>query len=169
MTPSAVLVAGIGNVFFRDDGFGVEVAQRLARERLPEGVRVVDFGIRGVHLAFELFDPPDLLVLVDATPRGGRPGTLYVIDPDVDPAILEEVEPDAHAMHPGAVLQSVRQMTGRLPPTRIVGCEPAEIGEGMGLSETVQEAIAPAIALVRELLTRVPPNTGETLKQEVHP
>ena len=169
MKPRAVLVAGIGNVFFRDDGFGVEVAQRLAREPAPEGVHVVDFGIRGVHLAFELFDPPDLLVLVDATPRGGRAGTLYVIDPAVETAVLDEAEPDAHSMHPGAVLRAALQMTGRLPEVRIVGCEPAEIGEGMGLSETVEAAVAPAIALIRELLTRVPPNTGETMKQEVHP
>lgn len=147
-----VLVAGIGNVFFGDDGFGVAVAGRLAREPLPPGARVADFGIRGVHLAFELLDPPELLVLVDATPRGGAPGTLYVIDPEVEPSVVEDARADAHAMDPGAVLVAVRQMTGTLPRTRIVGCEPADVGEGMELSEPVKRAIEPAIAMIRRLI-----------------
>lgn len=147
-----VLVAGIGNIFLGDDGFGVAVAQRLAREPLPEGTRVGDYGIRGVHLAFELLDPPDLLILVDATPRGGTPGTLYVIDPDVEPAVVQEASADAHAMNPGAVLVAVRQMAGALPRTRIVGCEPADVGEGMELSEPVEQAIEPAVAMIRRLI-----------------
>jgi hydrogenase maturation protease len=147
-----VLVAGIGNVFFGDDGFGVVVANRLASEQLPEGARVHDFGIRGVHLAFELLDPPDLFILVDATPKGGEPGTLYVIDPEITPEIVSSAHADAHAMDPGTVLVAVQQMAGALPKTRIVGCEPSDLGAGMELSEPVKRAIEPAIAVIRRLI-----------------
>jgi hydrogenase maturation protease len=147
-----VLVAGIGNVFLGDDGFGVEVARRLARGPLPDGIKVADFGIRGVHLAFELFDPPDLLVLVDATAQGGRPGTLYLIEPDVEDDALRAAEPDAHAMDPCAVLAAARRITGSLPRTRIVGCEPADLREGMELSAAVEQAIEPAITMIRRLI-----------------
>jgi hydrogenase maturation protease len=147
-----ILVAGIGNVFRSDDGFGVEVVQRLARESLPEGTRVVDVGIRSVHLAFDLLSPIDFLVLVDATMRGGPPGTLYVIDPDREADDLSTPSPDGHSMDPRAVLRSVERMGGRLPKTRIVGCEPADLAEGMGLSEPVRRAVEPAISMVRRLI-----------------
>src|SRR5438128_1754175 len=81
----AVLVAGVGNIFLGDDAFGVEVAQRLARRPLPAGVRVVDFGIRGLDLAYALLDPYEAVILVDAMPRGEQPGTLYVLEPDLGP------------------------------------------------------------------------------------
>lgn len=148
---SRVLVAGIGNVFLGDDGFGVAVAQRLGRESLPEGTKVVDFGIRGVHLAFELLTPLDLLVLVDATSRSGPPGTLYVIDPAEDSSTPTDA-PDGHSMDPRAVLLAVKQMGGTLPRTRIVGCEPADVSEGMSLSDPVQQAIEPAVAMIRRLI-----------------
>lgn len=148
-----ILVAGIGNVFLGDDGFGVAVAERLERERLPEGVRVADFGVRSVHLAFELMDPPELLILVDATARGGPPGTLYVIDPSTDDALLAPTTPaDAHAMSATAVLAAVRWMNGALPKARIVGCEPADLEEGMELSAPVRAAVEPAVTLIRRLL-----------------
>jgi hydrogenase maturation protease len=147
-----VLVAGIGNVFQSDDGFGVAVAQRMERHELPEGTRVVDFGIRGVHLAYDLLEPPDLLVIVDVTSRSGPPGTLYLIDPEVEPEVFAGVSPDAHAMDPCAVLLAVRQMGGALPRTRIVGCEPVDLDEGMGLSGPVEQAIEPAIAMIRRLI-----------------
>jgi hydrogenase maturation protease len=150
-----VLVAGIGNVFLGDDGFGVAVAQRMAREPLPEGTSVVDYGIRGVHLAFELLTPVDLLVLVDATSRNGAPGTLYVIDPETDAHVADETQAastDGHAMNPEAVLIAVRQMGGALPRTRIVGCEPADLSERMELSDAVREAIEPAITMIRRLI-----------------
>lgn len=149
---SRVLVAGIGNVFLGDDGFGVAVAKRLERELLPEGTRVVDFGIRGVHLAFELLTPPDLLVLVDTTSRHGAPGTLYVVDPADDPTAIDAAHPDAHAMDPRAVFMAVKQMGGTLPRTRIVGCEPADLSEGMCLSDPVQQAIEPAVEMIRRLI-----------------
>lgn len=147
-----ILVAGIGNVFLRDDGFGVAVAQRLATERLPEGTRVEDFGIRGVHLAFQLLETPDLLVIVDAMSRSAAPGTLWIIDPETAPELVARGSPDAHAMDPCAVLASVRRMGGTLPTTRIVGCEPATVEEGLGLSDPVERAIVPAIALIRRLI-----------------
>jgi hydrogenase maturation protease len=144
----------MGNVFLGDDGFGVAVAKRLLDEPLPEGTRVVDFGIRGLHLVFDLIDPPDLLILVDATAQGGAPGTLYLIDPEKDPAPLQGISTDAHAMDAGAVLRAVRQMTGGLPPTRIVGCEPARRDEEMELSAPVQLAVEPAVEMVLRLIQR---------------
>ena len=147
-----VLVAGIGNIFLGDDGFGVAVAQQLEGAPMPEGTRVVDFGIRGVHLAFELLEPHDLLVLVDATSRDGAPGTLYLIDPESDPEALANAAPDSHTMDPCAVLAAVQQMGGTLPKTRIVGCEPDALDEGIGLSAPVQQAILPAIEMIRRLI-----------------
>src|SRR5437868_14687112 len=78
-----ILIACIGNIFLGDDGFGVEVAQRLSSREYPEGVQVVDFGIRGMELAYTLLDDYDTLILVDAVPRGSPAGTLYLIEPDL--------------------------------------------------------------------------------------
>jgi hydrogenase maturation protease len=147
-----VLVAGIGNVFLGDDGFGVAVAERLAREPLPDGARVRDFGIRGLHLAFELMDPPDLLILVDATHQGGAPGTLYVIDPETAPPDAGDGGTDPHGMTPTSLRAAVERMTGSFPRTRIVGCEPAHIGESMELSPPVREAIEPAVEMIIRLI-----------------
>jgi hydrogenase maturation protease len=146
------LVAGIGNVFLSDDGFGVEVAQRLCREALPDGVRILDAGIRARHLAFEILDGGyDVAVLVDAVRRGGTPGTVYLIEPDSsgDAAPLNL---DGHAMDPGVVLSLVSTLDAR--PTRmlVVGCEPASIEEGMGLTPPVAAAVDEAVALVRRLV-----------------
>ena len=147
-----ILVAGLGNVFFGDDGFGVAVARRLERESIPGWARVADFGIRSVHLAFELLDPPDLLVMVDAVTRDGAPGTLYVIDPEDDASGGGVVVSDPHGMHPAAVLAAVRQMGGAVPRTRVVGCEPLDLAEKVGLSEPVAAAITPAIEMIRQML-----------------
>ena len=150
MTPR-ILVAGIGNVFFRDDGFGVEVAHRLA-EAPPAGATVADFGIRAMHLAFALLDGVDLLIAIDATPRAGEPGTVYAIEPDL--ADLPVQEADAHGMSLGAVFANVKAMGGVLPRIQIVGCEPASVTEGMGLSPNVQASIGTAVDVVRELVAR---------------
>ncbi|MGA9524733.1 MAG: hydrogenase maturation protease [Myxococcaceae bacterium] len=147
-----ILIAGIGNIFFSDDGFGVEVARRLSLQP-PEGTRVTDFGIRGLHLAYALLDPLDLVVVVDALSRGGTAGTVYAIEPDLD-AGLGATDPDAHGLSLPAVFASARAMGGALPRIIVVGCEPQEIGEGVGLSAPVQTAIEPAEALVRELVER---------------
>ena len=147
---SRVLVAGIGNVFLSDDGFGSEVARRLSADVLPDGVRVVDYGIRGMHLAYDLLEGYDALIVVDAMPGGGSPGDLTV--KQVGPEDLGAGDLDAHGMAPVAVLASLGQLGGSLPPTWVIGCQPAEVGDGMGLTPPVAAAVAPAAALVLELL-----------------
>lgn len=155
-----VLIAGIGNVFLGDDGFGVEVAGQLDPATLPDGVDVGDYGIRGVHLAYELLDDGyDTLVMVDAIPMGEPPGTLAVLEVDLttDAAEPEPADPfdapavDAHGMHPQAVLDLLRSMGGRIDRALIVGCEPAVIDEGMQLSAPVRAAVAEAVRLVTAL------------------
>lgn len=146
------LVAGIGNIFLGDDGFGVEVAQRLARESLPGEVRVGDFGIRGLHLAYELLDGGyERTILVDATARGGAPGTVYLIEPELDsPAAAASA--DAHAMDPRTVFATLKALGGDPGRVLIVGCEPASVAEGIGLSDPVANAVGEAVRLVRELV-----------------
>ena len=148
---SRVLVAGAGNIFLGDDGFGVEVATRLAREPLPDGVHVEDFGIRGVHLAYTLLDGYDALILVDATPRGGEPGTVYVIRADLDAADRPAEVMDAHDLAPEAVLALLDRLGGHLDACYVVGCEPAGT-EGIGLSVPVAAAVDTAVARVRALI-----------------
>jgi hydrogenase maturation protease len=115
-------------------------------------VRAVDYGIRGLHLAFELLDRPDLLVVVDALPRGETPGTVTLLDPDVEG--LPAAPGDAHGMDLPSVFSQVRLMGGELPPLRIVGCEPGDVGEGMGLTPAVEAAIGPAVNLVLKVTGR---------------
>src|SRR4030095_3373346 len=121
-----VLVAGIGNIFLQDDGFGVEVVKRLVTESLPEWVRVADFGIRGVHLAYEMLDGDyDAAIFVDAAPRGEEPGTVYLIEPDLETAENREpVSLDAHGMDPQVVLEMIKTLGGIRGRLYIVGCEP---------------------------------------------
>ncbi len=145
-----VLVAGIGNLFLSDDGFGSEVARRLSAGPLPDGVRVVDYGIRGMHLAYDLLDGYDALVVVDALPGEGAPGDLSVLE--VGPDDLGEGELDAHGMAPVAVLASLGALGGALPPTFVVGCQPADVGEGIGLTPAVEAAVDPAVELVHDVL-----------------
>jgi hydrogenase maturation protease len=153
-----VLVAGVGNVFLGDDGFGVAVAQRLLSGRgLPDRVDVADYGIRGVHLAYDLLDGRhDVLVLVDALPLGEPPGTLAVLEVDVDDPgwmlrpsdALEAPAADGHGMDPESVLRMLRSLGGRVGRVVVVGCQPAVIGEGMGLSEPVERAVDEAVPLL---------------------
>jgi len=150
-----VLVAGLGNLFLSDDGFGGEVARRLAEGPLPDGVRVVDYGIRGMHLAYDLLDGYDALVVVDALPGKGAPGDLSVLTVGPDDLAGSDgtgAELDAHGMAPVAVLASVGQLGGTLPPTYLVGCQPADVGDGIGLTAAVAAAVEPAIRLVHEVL-----------------
>jgi hydrogenase maturation protease len=145
-----VLVAGVGNIFFGDDGFGVEVARRLSERALPQDVCVKDFGIRGLDLTYALLDGWDAAILVDAAPRGGKPGTLYLLDAS---AAEETPQLDPHGMHPARVLAMARNLGGAPKIVRVVGCEPGRAREmEMGLSEPVQAAIDPACAMVEELL-----------------
>lgn len=159
MMPS-ILVAGIGNIFNRDDGFGVSVAAKLAREPLPQNVHVVDFGIRGFDLMSELLDGYDLTIFVDAVSRGGAPGTLYTIEPELD-AIAENqpLEPyqNAHGLDPLKVLAAVKSAGARLGRVLVVGCEPALLEDDtgrIGLTEQVEAAVDPAIAMIRSLIVR---------------
>ena len=145
-----VLVAGIGNIFRGDDGFGVEVVRRLADERLGDDVDVGDFGIRGVHLAFEMASGKyTRVILVDATPRGEPPGTLYAIEPD---AADGDAGADAHSLTPAAVLAWVHRIGGDCGRVILVGCEPASVNESIGLSRPVQSAVDGAVKMVRELV-----------------
>jgi hydrogenase maturation protease len=161
----SVLVAGIGNIFLGDDAFGVEVAQRLARGCLPRGVRVVDFGIRGFDLAHALLEEQDAsIVLVDATPRGGEPGTLYVIEPSLEETATASIEP--HALDPLKVLRLAWSMGARPRRVLVVGCEPQpleadELDTGlMGLSQPVAAAIEPAVDLVKSLVEKEANDAG---------
>ena len=157
-----VLVAGIGNIFLGDDGFGVEVANRLAGTELPEGARVEDFGIRGVHLAYELLDGYDALVLVDAVPMGQEPGTVALIEPDLDSlASADDDEAgagaamDAHSMNPAVVLGMLGSMGGEVGRVVVVGCEPSMIEEGIGLSAPVAAAVDRGVEAVLDVLTEL--------------
>jgi len=146
-----VLVAGVGNVFLGDDGFGPAVAARLAAEPVPDGVRVVDYGIRGVHLTYDLMDGWDVLVLVDALPGDGPAGEVRLLA--VTEADLAGAPPlDGHSLHPFAVLSSLRELGGRLPRTWVLGCTPASVAEGMDLSPAVAAAVGPAAERVRALV-----------------
>ncbi len=155
-----VLVAGIGNIFQTDDAFGVEVANRLSTRALPAGVRVEDFGIRGLHLAYELLNGYDGLVLIDAVPMGEPAGTLAIIEPEVEPSGRRDAPVvDAHTMSPDAVLASLAGLGGSVEKIFIVGCQPANLQEGMGLTAPVAAAVDAAVdmclALVSDLVTPV--------------
>jgi hydrogenase maturation protease len=181
MTAHDILVAGAGNIFLGDDGFGVEVAQRLLTRSRLAGVDVVDIGVRGVHLAYDLLDGCELLVLVDAAPRGEAPGTLSVVDlgpvprraaaATIDPA--DPADPDAvpaqprpgpadgadptvlmnaHGMQPDAVLSLVETLGGTVGRAVLVACEPADLADCTGLSDVVRAVVDPAVDLVERLV-----------------
>jgi hydrogenase maturation protease len=152
-----VLVAGIGNVFLGDDGFGVAVATQLVERPFPPGVHVADFGIRGMDLAFTLQEGYDAVILVDAAPRGEVPGTLSVIDAGTDPGGEPVIE--SHGMDPVRVLAFAKSLGGVIPPTFVVTCEPSTVMTGASdedivgeLSAPVEAAIPGAIALVESLV-----------------
>jgi hydrogenase maturation protease len=157
-----ILIAGIGNIFHGDDAFGVEVANRLLKRTLPADVRVVDFGIRGFDLAYALLDGNDVTILVDATPRGGAPGSLYTLE--IDPTSKSglggpQLDMGAHGMNPMRVLQLAQSMGGCSGRLLLVGCEPETLGseeEGlMGLSATVEQAVGTAAEMVVELVEKL--------------
>ncbi|MBY8880015.1 hydrogenase maturation protease [Streptomyces sp. PLK6-54] len=152
-----MLVAGLGNIFVGDDGFGVEAVQRLARRPLPPGVETADIGVRGVHLAYQLLDGYDTVVLLDATARGGVPGTVYRIDGAEAAHAGGDVLIDGHRMTPDAVLALLDTLsagTGGTRPRRVVvvGCEPAVLEEGIGLSPVVEASVDRAVEAVLDLL-----------------
>jgi len=151
MSATKTLVAGIGNIFNTDDGFGSEVARRLAGRPSLAGVRVEDYGIRGVHLAYEMLEGYDLVVLIDALPRGQEPGTLYVVEPDIDD-LRSETSLDSHQMDPQAVLGKVAELGGEVGRILLVGCEPGDVGDGMGLTPPVAAVVEGAADIVEQLV-----------------
>ena len=160
MVLKRVLVAGIGNIFLGDDGFGVEVVRQLAGRELPEGVEVADFGIRGMDLIYALQDDYEVVVFVDAIPRGEKPGTVYLLEPEIEED--GEVVLDTHGMDPVKVIKLARALGAK--PTRIlvVGCEPQVVVSGedyedmlMELSEPVRAAVDEAVKLVESVVEEI--------------
>jgi hydrogenase maturation protease len=162
MTRPRLLIACVGNIFLGDDAFGVEVARRLAALELPEGARAVDFGIRGIDLTYALMDGYESIILVDAAPRGGAPGTLYVLEPTPgNPSGHEAAGSllDAHGMDPAKVLRLAESLGGRVARILLVGCEPESSAEPDdildGLSEPVRSAVEAAVPLILSLAERL--------------
>jgi hydrogenase maturation protease len=159
------LVAGVGNVFLGDDGFGVEVARLLAERPQQDGVEIADFGIRGVHLVYELLDGCDLFVLVDAAPRGLEPGTVTVLEVEPDDATTSADAPgvplmDAHGLAPDDIFAMLATMGGRPGRSLLVACEPADVSARMGLSEPVRAAVPHAVRAVEEILSQIGQKEG---------
>ena len=160
MSPKRVLIAGVGNIFLGDDGFGVEVVKRLAGRELPESVEVKDFGIRGLDLVYALQDDYEVVVFVDATPRGEEPGTVYLIEPEIEE--VGELTLDTHGMDPVKVIKFARALGARPKRTLVVGCEPQVVVSGedydemlMELSEPVRAAVEEAVKLVESLVEEI--------------
>ncbi|MCA1736070.1 MAG: hydrogenase maturation protease [Actinobacteria bacterium] len=150
------LVAGVGNIFLSDDGFGVEVVRQLQTRELPEGVELVDVGIRGIHLAYQLLEGYDLLVLIDTVSRGEPPGTLMLIEPDPVASVAQRHQVvigampllDVHGMEPGSMLGIIDELGARVGRILVVGCQPADLSDGIGLTESVSAAVPGAVAMV---------------------
>ncbi len=171
-----ILIAGIGNIFLGDDGFGCEVIRRLSARPQPDTVRVFDYGIRGFDLTYALLDGPETVILVDVTQRGQAPGTLYVIEPDLgtlDEPETEQTLVEMHGMDPVKVLRMVRSMGGEFHRVLLLGCEPEsfgleEEGEGrIGLSGPVEMAVDEAVRLVESLVADILVKDKQQQKVEV--
>jgi hydrogenase maturation protease len=159
-----ILVAGIGNIFLGDDGFGSEVVRNAALPQDDPSVQVIDYGIRGMHLAYDLLERWDTLVLVDAVPSRGNPGTLHVFQAEHD-SPCEASGLDAHSMDPAAVFASLRALGGSPPYTVVVGCEAGSVEEGIGLTEPVAKAVPRAMRAVEEIVAALQsraPSAAET-------
>jgi len=164
---SRILVACLGNIFKGDDGFGVEVARRLATRSLPSPVKVVDFGIRGIDLTYALLDGYDAAILVDTAKRGETPGTVTIIEPErllLEELVPEELMLEPHDLDPAKVLRVVTALGGECPRLLLVACEPKTFGDeqmgAMGLSQAVYEAVEKAADTVERLV-------GELIAQDV--
>ena len=160
MSRKRVLVAGVGNIFLGDDGFGVEVVRRLTEREMPEGVEVKDFGIRGMDLAYALQEDYEVIVFVDAVPRGEEPGTVYLIEPEIEED--GEISLDTHGMDPVKVIKLSRALGAEPARTLVVGCEPQVVLSGedyddmsMELSEPVHAAVGDAVKLVESLVEEI--------------
>jgi len=153
-----MLIAGVGNIFLGDDGFGVEVANRLADAELPGWVRVADYGISGMHLAYDLAEGFETTVLVDASPRGEPPGTVYLMELDVNRDQADQTPDrgipllDAHGMQPDVVFGMLDLLGAEAGRVLLVGCEPVSAEPGMGLSAPVAAAVDEAVRIVHDLV-----------------
>lgn len=149
-----ILIAGIGNAWLRDDGFGGEVARRLQERELPEGVAVMDAGTGGLDLAYEVMRGYDALLMLDVSRQGGEPGTLYVMEVDeqsVDAKIEDGETLNPHGMDPQTVLRFVRSIGAWPGKVVIIACEPGEVEQlGFGLTPDVQAAVDQAVALAAQ-------------------
>jgi hydrogenase maturation protease len=147
-----LLVAGIGNLFFGDDGFGIEVVRRLRQRNWPASICIDDFGIRGFDLALALTSGWESAILIDSALHGRAPGALSWIKPDWPSANANVSSFNAHTLHPAAVFSLVQHLGGTTTEVIILGCEPAQTGEadGIGLSAAVENAVNPAVALIEE-------------------
>jgi len=154
VTTSRILVAGIGNIFLGDDGFGSEVIRHAPQRLAGPHVQLVDYGIRGMHLAYDLLDGCDALVLVDAIPGQGAPGSLHVFEADHE-SLTATAGLDAHAMDPAAVFASLNALGGTPPYTVVIGCEAANVDEGIGLSAEVSAAVPEAVKALEEIVARL--------------
>ena len=157
------LVAGIGNIFFGDDAFGCEVVAELLKRSWPDGVNIVDFGIRAYDLAYAIMNAYDATILIDAAPRGGKPGTVYLLE--LDPDKMETCEgeiADAHALTPVRVLQLIRALGGHAKNLYLVGCEPARLDgdDVMGLSDAVRDAVPVAVKLIEKTIADLASGRG---------
>lgn len=173
---SRILVAGVGNIFRSDDGFGSEVVRRLDPARLPAGTHVEDYGIRSVHLAYELMNGYDVLVLVDTVARQeGAPGSLFVIEPDLatiraDAAANPGAPMDAHDLPPGGVLAMLPDLDAAVERVLVVGCRPETLDDGIGLAPKVAAAVSTAVEMVVDVARREDARhrglTGELAREE---
>ena len=164
---SRILIAGLGNIFFGDDGFGVAVARRLSTRQLPAGVKVMELGIRGFDLAYALLDPYDVIILVDAAQRGMAPGTIQVLEPALDD--VDNIElPQTHGMIPSRALQMARAMGAQFKVLRIVCCEPASLepmADGsLQLTPLVAAGVDEALAVIQTLIQQTLPEPCTNLE-----
>jgi hydrogenase maturation protease len=171
LTPPSILVAGIGNIFLGDDAFGSAVARGLLKRAWPENVQVVDFGIRGFDLAFALLDRYDAVILIDAAPRGSAPGSLYVIEPDLNALDPNDAAVEMHGMNPMRVMAVARSMGAQLGRVYLVGCEPSPEtldpnGSGvLGLSDAVLGSLDKAVKIVEDLVTQIVAGSSSSIAE----
>ena len=162
----SILIAGVGNAWLRDDGFGGEVARRLSTLELPDGVSVMDAGTGGLDLAYEVMRGYDALVILDVSPQGGEPGTLYVMEPDEETVAGQIEDGDVinpHAMDPQTVLRFVKSVGAWPGKVVVIACEPEDVSEmGWGLSDRVQGAVGRAVSLVLETVEELRAGTVGT-------
>jgi hydrogenase maturation protease len=168
-----ILIAGVGNIFHGDDGFGCEVVRQLKRCSFPDSVTATDFGIRSYDLAYALADGYDAVILVDALPGNDQPGTVHVLEPDVDQLLESSAAAvDAYSMNPLTALQAAQNAGGIQSKLFVVGCEPSRLEEDEGsmvLSEPVYNAVPKAIEAIRELVDEINSEADRVAHEEQEP